>query len=139
VLTLERVEVCKRDGTLLARPDPADPDAWRRLTVYGGEDARHAGRPLFPQLLRRLREAGASGATTLRGVRGFSGEHAPHGDRLVSPRRRVPLVTVVVDTAAGLEGWFDVVDELTAEHGLVTVETVPRLRATAGSTAVGRL
>lgn len=139
VLTLERVQVCKRDGVLLARPDPADADAWRRLTVYGGEDARHAGRPLFPQLLRGLRGAGASGATTLRGVGGFSGEHAPHGDRLLSPRRRVPLVTVAVDTTARLETWFEVVDELTAEHGLVTVETVPRLRATAGSTAVGRL
>jgi PII-like signaling protein len=139
VLTLERVRICKRDGVLLARPDGDDADAWRRLTVYGGEDARHGGRPLFPQLLRRLREAGASGATTLRGVRGFSSDHAPHGDRLLSPRRRVPLVTVAVDTAARLETWFDVVDELTAEHGLVTVETVPRLRATAGSTAVGGL
>jgi PII-like signaling protein len=139
VLTLERVRVCKRDGVLLARPDPAPPGTWRRLTVYGGEDAQHGGRPLFPQLLRRLREAGASGATTLRGVRGFSGEHAPHGDRLLSPRRRVPLVTVAVDTAGRLETWFDAVDELTAEHGLVTVETVPRLRATAGATALGEL
>lgn len=139
VLTLERVQICKRDGELLARPEPAGAETWRRVTVYGGEDARHADRPLFAQLLRRLREAGASGATTLRGVRGFSGAHAPHGDRLLSPRRRVPLVTVAVDTADRLEAWFDAVDELTAEHGLVTVESVPRLRATAGSTAVGSL
>jgi PII-like signaling protein len=36
--------------------------------IYAGEEAEHHGRPLYLQLVRRLREAGAAGATSLRGI-----------------------------------------------------------------------
>jgi hypothetical protein len=39
-------------------------------------------------------------------------------------------VTVIVDTPARTRAWFEIVDELTAETGLVTSEMVPALRAT---------
>ncbi len=135
LLTLERVRLCKRDGVRLAELAPlAETDAsglgrWQKLMVYAGEQSRHAGRPLYVELVRRLREAGAAGATALRGVWGYHGDHAPHGDRLLALRRRVPVVTVVVDTPARTRRWFEIVDELTAETGLVTSELVPALRA----------
>jgi PII-like signaling protein len=104
ILTLERVRVCKRDGELLAEPlhlpqrDATGLGLWQKLMVFAGEQARHGGHPLYIELIRRLRERGASGATSLRGVWGFSGDHAPHGDRLFRVRRRVPVVTTIVDT-----------------------------------------
>ena len=82
VLTLERIRVCKRDGVLLAEPrhlpeqDDAGLGIWQKLMVYAGEQARHDGHPLYIQLIRRLREENASGATALRGIWGFSGDHA---------------------------------------------------------------
>ncbi|MGZ4352384.1 MAG: DUF190 domain-containing protein, partial [Gaiellaceae bacterium] len=88
IVTLERVRVCKRDGQLLAEPrhlpeqDESGLGIWQKLMVYAGEQARHDGHPLYIQLIRRLREEGASGATSLRGIWGFSGDHPPHGDRL---------------------------------------------------------
>jgi PII-like signaling protein len=133
--TLERVVVCKRDGVLMAEPpelpetDDAGLAVWQKLMIYASEQARHAGHPLYVQLVRRLREAGASGATVLRGVWGYSGDHQPHGDTLLSLRRRVPTVTVVVDRVDRMHTWWEIVDELTDEAGLVTSEMVPAFRA----------
>ena len=130
-LTLERIRVCKRDGHKLADPEPlpdADPaglGVWQKLMVYAGEEAEHGGHPLYVQLARRLLRAGAAGATALRGVWGYHGDHQPHGDRLLSLRRKVPVLTVVVDTPARIRRWFGIVDELTDETGLVTCEMVP--------------
>ena len=76
--------------------------------VYTSEAIRHQGQPVHRAIVRRLRSAGISGATTLRGIWGFHGDHAPHGDRLLQLGRHVPAVTIVVDTperiAAGVLG-----------------------------------
>ena len=136
LLTVERVRVCKRDGVMLAEPeevpgtDPSGLGLWQKLMVYAGEQSRHAGAPLSAQLVRALRDAGAAGATSLRGTWGYHGDHAPHGDTFWQLRRRVPVVTVVVDTPDRIRRWFAVVDALTDETGLVTSELVPAFRAT---------
>ena len=129
--TLEAIRVCRRDGRALNRPRPLpDGDAaglgvWTKLMVYCSERSEHAGRALHLELIRRLRAEGAAGATALRGVWGYHGDHAPHGDRLLALRRHVPIVTVVVDTPSRCERWFEIAGELTEETGLVTAETVP--------------
>jgi PII-like signaling protein len=116
LVTLERVTVCKRDGERLADLPPGD----NKLMVYAGEQSGIAG-----ELVRALRRAGAAGATTLRGSWGFHGDHAPHGDSFWQLRRRVPTVTVIVDTPERAREWFAIVDALTADTGLVTAERVP--------------
>jgi PII-like signaling protein len=145
LLTLERVRVCKRDGERLDEPEPVaatDPSGlavWQKLMVYCGEQSRHGASPLYSELVRALRAAGAAGATALRGTWGYHGDHDPHGDTLWQLRRRVPVVTVIVDTPERIRRWFAVVDELTDETGLVTSEQVPALRATGPGIARGGL
>jgi PII-like signaling protein len=135
LLTLERVTVCKREGQRLSIPDAlpgtdhSGMPLWHKLMVYTSETALHEGQPIHRAIVRRLREAGISGATTLRGLWGFHGDHPPHGDRLLQVARRVPAVTIVVDTPERIAAAFAVIDELTAERGLVTSETVPAMRA----------
>ncbi len=137
LLTLERVRVCKRDGQLLSQPRllPATDEQglamWQKLMVYASEQARHGRSPLHVALVRRLRESGASGATCLRGVWGFHGDHAPHGDRLLQLRRHVPVVTIIVDTPERIADSFEIVDALTDEAGLVTSEMVPAMASLA--------
>lgn len=132
--TVEAVTVCRRDGRRLAPPPPPPApgppglDAWRLLTVYCSERSEHGGHSLYLELIRRLRAAGAAGATALRGVWGYHGDHAPHGDRLLRLRRHVPIVVSTVDAPEQTERWLEIADELTAETGLLTVETVPALR-----------
>lgn len=133
LITLERVRVCKRDGELLEAPHvlPAADEhgmaVWQKLMIYTSERALHDGQPVHRALVRRLRESGARGATVLRGMWGFHGAGAPHGDRLWQLGRRVPVVTIIIDAPDRIATSFDIVDELTAEHGLVTSEMVPAL------------
>jgi PII-like signaling protein len=141
LLTLERITICKRDGERLATPralpgtDQTGMALWHKLMVYTSEAALYDGQPIHRAIVRRLRAAGISGATTVRGVWGFHGDHAPHGDRLLQLGRRVPAVTIVVDTPERIAAAFAVIDELTSHQGLVTSETVPAIRAAAVSGA----
>jgi PII-like signaling protein len=143
--TLERVRVCKRDGFRLAQPhdvaatDPSGLAVWQKLMVYCGEQSRHGDEPLYEALIRALRAEGAAGATALRGIWGYHGDHEPHGDRLWQLRRRVPIVLVIVDTPERISRWFAVVDALTDETGLVTSEQVPAMRAVGPGVARGGL
>jgi PII-like signaling protein len=145
LVTLERVRVCKRDGSQLARPHPlpgTDADGlelWQKLMIFTSESAQHAHRPIHREITRRLRLAGASGSTTVRGIWGFHGEHAPHGDRVIQLGRHVPVVTTVIDTPARIATSFAIVDELTDEHGLVTSEMIPAMRTRGGGAGQGGL
>lgn len=135
LITLERVRVCKRDGELLATPhelpgtDEHGLAMWQKLMVYTSHAAIHEGHPLHHTIIRRLRESNAAGATTLQGIWGFHGDHAPHGDKIFQIARHVPVVTIAVDTPEHTARSFQIIDELTTEHGLVTSEMVPAMSA----------
>lgn len=145
LLMLERVRLCKRDGRRLAEPrhlpeaDPSGLAIWQNLMVYSREQAMHEGRPLHVELIRRLRLAGAAGATAIRGIWGYHGAEAPHGDSPWSIRRRVPVLTFLVDTPARMRRWWPIVDEVTEYSGLVTSEMVSAVRATGGGVQRGGL
>jgi PII-like signaling protein len=135
LVTLERLRVCKLDGRLLAEPQPVpetDPSGlgvWQKLMVYCSEQSRHDDKPLYREIVHRLRSEGAMGATALRGIWGYHGDHRPHGDGLWQLQRRVPVVTVVVDTPPAVRRWFEIIDDCTDETGLVTSELVPAFHA----------
>jgi PII-like signaling protein len=144
LVTLERVQLCKRDGGLLGEPptlpgtDERGRALWQKLMIYTSEAAMSGRRPIHVELVHRLRVSNARGATTLRGVWGFHGDHAPHGDKLLQVRRHVPVVTIVVDTPERIAASFEIVDELTAQRGLVTSEIVPAITSvTADARAEG--
>ncbi len=134
LFTVERAQPCKRDGELLSRPaalpaaDAHGRALWQKLMVYTSEDELVGGTPIHRAIVHRLFDsAAASGATVLRGIWGFHGDHEPHGDKLFQVGRQVPVVTIIVDSPDRIAHSFDVVDELTAKHGLVTSELVPAL------------
>jgi PII-like signaling protein len=100
---------------------------------------RADGRELAAAPIARLRASGAAGATALRGIWGYHGDHAPHGDRLIALRRRVPVVIVTVDTPNRSRRAYELIDELTAADGLVLSERVPAYRASGHGIALGDL
>jgi PII-like signaling protein len=123
LLTVERVRLCKRDGELFARPpqlpmtDEHGRTLWQKLMVYTDEGIRHEGLPLHRALVQRLLRSGtARGATVLRGIWGFSGDHRPHGDKIFQIARRVPVTTIIVDTPDSIARSFDIVDITLAQH-----------------------
>jgi PII-like signaling protein len=146
LVTLERVRICKREGQRLAEPgrppqtDESGLGLWQKLMVYAGEQARAPnGHQLHATLIRRLRETGARGATTIRGIWGYHGDHPPHGDRFFTLRRHVPMLTVIIDIPERIRESFAMVDELTAHTGLVTSEIVPAFRSSSPDVEQGGL
>ncbi|MGB9225368.1 DUF190 domain-containing protein [Mycobacterium sp.] len=132
LLTVERVRLCKRDGELFARPqelpatDAHGRTLWQKLMVYTAEATREDRLPIHRAIIQRLLRSGtARGATVLRGVWGFYGDHKPHGDKLFRVARGVPVTTIIVDTPESIARSFGIIDELTTRHGLVTSEMVP--------------
>jgi PII-like signaling protein len=144
-VTLERVQTLKRDGNYLSpfptliSTDASGLNLWQKLIVYSSEQARYRNRPLHTELLRRLRTAGAAGATVLRGVRGYHGRARPHGESMLSLRRQGPVITVLVDSPHRMRRWLEIVDELTQTTGLVTSEVIPALQATGPKISEGGL
>jgi PII-like signaling protein len=134
LLTLERVQLCKRDGQLVARPtalpatDENGQELWQKLMVYTSEATLHEGMPIHRAIVQRLFDSDAArGATVLRGVWGFHGDHKPHGDKLIQLTRQVPVTTIVVDSPERIAASFDIIDTVTGRHGLITSELVPAL------------
>ncbi len=132
LLTIERIQLCKREGKLLATPRELPPTdehgrpLWQKLMVHTTEGATYDGAPIHREIVRRLLKSKiAQGATAVRGVWGFQAHNRPHGDRLVQLVRKVPVVTIIVDAPASIARSFQVVNELTADHGVVTCEMVP--------------
>lgn len=130
--TIERVRICKRDGQRFERPhalpgtDEHGLPLWQKLMIYTSESARHRGQPIHRAIVQRLRQQKSSrGATVLRGIWGFHGDHEPHGDKIFQLARNVPVVTIVIGAPDDIAASFDIIDELTQEHGLVTSEMVP--------------
>jgi PII-like signaling protein len=146
LMTLERVRVCKRDGELLAEPhelpgtDEHGLAMWQKLMIYTSHSASHNGRPPHLEIIHRLqRETEAAGATVLRGIWGFHGDHGPHGDKAFQIRRHVPVCTIVIDRPERIAHSFQIIDEITSEHGLVTSEMVPAAQAMSESETRGGL
>ena len=71
---------------------------WQKLMIFTSEGALHDGQPVHRAIVQQLRRSGARGATALRGIWGFAGSRRPHGDRLFQLGRRVPVLTVVIDS-----------------------------------------
>jgi PII-like signaling protein len=75
-------------------------------------------------IVRRLRSAGVSGATSVRGIWGFHGNHAPHGGHSPRHRHHVPVITAVVDTRERIAAAFDLIDTFGPGLSLVSAEAV---------------
>ncbi|HTW12614.1 MAG TPA: DUF190 domain-containing protein, partial [Solirubrobacteraceae bacterium] len=134
--TIERVRVCRHNGARVGEPTIPAPEplashgAGQKLSVYSSEDDRVDGHPLHRALVRRLRQERIAGATALRGIWGFHGSGEPHGDHALGARRSTPVITVAVDSAERIAAVYPVVEAITAQGGVVTLESVPAILGT---------
>ncbi len=144
VVTVDPIALLKHDGERLEPlpivPDgPPDGRGWQAIALYTRRTATHRGHTLFAELTRRLRKAGASGATTVLGDWGFSSDEPPHGDRFGRIASHRPTYTVWVDRPETVAKIWPVVDELTSVHGIVTCRSLPTYRERAAQTVRGHL
>jgi PII-like signaling protein len=145
LVTLESIAQLKHDGEQLEEL-PTSPDldsrgrsVWQTIRVYTRQSAQVNGRALYTELTRRLREAGAAGVTTIRGHWGFSSDEPPHGDKFARFTSHAPTYTTYIDRPSKVAEVWPVVDELTADHGIVTSLFVPAYRERRGERVGGGL
>jgi len=134
--TVERVRILKRDGELLDRPTGAGdlPEGARyKLSLFCSSAARYRSRPIHEQLLTGLRELGIPGATGLRGIWGYHGDHRPHGERLLRWRRHAPLYLTTIVEPRLVGAAFALFDQVSVERGLVIEELIPIYAPQAGA------
>ena len=145
LVTLEGIAQLKHDGELLEElpattgSDREGLSVWQTIRVYTRQSAQVNGRALYTELTRRLREAGAAGATTIRGHWGFSSDEAPYGDKFARFTSHAPTYTTYIDRPAKVAELWPVIDEVTAEHGVVTSLFVPAYRERRGERVGGGL
>ncbi|HZV72133.1 MAG TPA: DUF190 domain-containing protein [Conexibacter sp.] len=145
IVTLEPIAQLKHDGELLeplptvASPRRGERDVWQTIRLYTRRSAQANGRALHSEFIRCLREAGAAGATTILGDWGFSSDERPYGDRLGRATSHRPTYTVYIDRPQKVAEVWPLIDELTAEHGVVTSLFVPGYRERSGDTVHGSL
>jgi PII-like signaling protein len=97
-----------------------------RVTLVTSEIARSGEHPLYLELIRELRRGGARGATALRGVWGFRGNEAPHGDRVLALQRDVPLIVETVDSAERAEKWLKIAESLAGASDVAYSQGIPK-------------
>ncbi len=145
LVTVEKLTLCKRGAERLIGPaelaavQATAPGMWQKLMIHAGEQAHSGDQSLHDALIRALRRGGAAGATSLRGIWGYQGDEAPHGDSFWQLRRRVPMMTVVVDTPERIGELWGIIDRVTGSETVVTSEFVPAFRATSDGRAWGHL
>lgn len=118
-------------GVMIEMPGAAGPsarDGECRLTVFGTEAPGPRGAPIHSALLREVRGSGGSGATVVSGIYGFTGSGPARGDSVFQLRRRVPVLTEIVDTPEACDRWEEAAREIGAEPLAIARSAVAALR-----------
>ncbi|MBN9319420.1 MAG: DUF190 domain-containing protein [Caulobacterales bacterium] len=97
------------------------------LRIYTDENALLGDRSLIDVIVRRAQEAKLSGATVLRGLKGFGQAVRLHEHRPFGLNDNLPVVIELVDQDDALRRFVAALDDLN-DIGLVTFEKVEVLR-----------
>jgi PII-like signaling protein len=100
LVTVEAVELSSR-----IERESLHGAAATRVTYVTSEIEARGPHPCYLELIHRLRQEGAAGATALRGVWGFRGATPPHGDRVLALRRDVPILVEAIDAPEPAARW----------------------------------
>lgn len=102
----------------MLKPGPA-----KKVTIYVGEDVHHRGEPLYLAVLNYLFTHRVAGATVVKGVAGFGGEHHLHTTRLLELSENLPIRIEFIESAETLAGLLPALQQLVSE-GLIVVSDV---------------
>jgi PII-like signaling protein len=97
-----------------------------RVALLTSEATQCEHHPLYLEFIHALRREGARGATALRGVWGFRGDVAPHGDRVLALRRDVPVIVETIDTAERAGRWLEIAESLAERPDLMYRQNLGR-------------
>lgn len=98
------------------------------LKIYIGEsDSRH-GEPLYHAVVKKIKEMGLAGATTVRGIEGFGADSVIHSTRILRLSEDLPVVIEVVDTEEKIRRLIGVLDGVIHTGILMTLQDIEIIR-----------
>ena len=93
------------------------------LRIYIGQDDRWEGKPLYEQIVARLKIADIAGATVYQGAMGYGAHQRLHPSGRFGLSRDLPIMITVVDSEARIREVMPMLEEMVAE-GLVVLSDV---------------
>jgi PII-like signaling protein len=108
---------------IAARPHMTIKEDGVLLRVFIGESDRFEHKPLYQQIVQKVRELGLAGATVLRGSAGFGANSIVHKASLLEMSTDLPIVIEIVDAHEKIQLLLPHLEKMVSE-GLITMEHV---------------
>lgn len=94
------------------------------LKIYIGESSHHHGEPLYHVIIKKIKELGLAGATTVRGIEGFGANSKIHRVSILRLSEDLPILIEVVDTEDKIRNLIKVLDESIHASVLMAMQDV---------------
>lgn len=102
---------------------PTLPNRAKMLRIYIGQDDRWEGKPLYEQLVLKIREQHAAGATVHKGAMGYGATQRMHPSGRLGLSRDLPVMITVVESDENIRSLLPLIDSMVTE-GLVVLSDV---------------
>jgi hypothetical protein len=93
------------------------------LRIYIGQDDRWEGKPLYEQLVLKIREQHAAGATVHKGTMGYGATQRMRASSRLGLSRDLPVMITVVESEEKIKSLLPLIDSMVSE-GLVVLSDV---------------
>ncbi len=97
------------------------------MRIYLDNSDTFEGKPLWQQLLLRIKEEGMAGATVFKAAAGIGAQTELHTFEIWSLSQKLPVVIEVIESEEAIQNFLDRYDSMIGE-GLVTLTDVEVLR-----------
>jgi PII-like signaling protein len=101
--------------------------------IFIGDNDKWRHRPLYRELLERLRREGFAGTTVFHGVAGFGARSVIHTASIVDLSGDLPVVIEIVDDKERMDKLLPILDEMVTGGALITMEKVRVIKYAAGT------
>ena len=112
-------------GDVMFQPNVRGPA--KMLRIYVGQDDRWEGKPLYEQIVARIKAADLAGATVYRGTMGYGADQRMHPSGRLGLSHDLPIMITVVDSEDRIREVLPMLDEMVTE-GLVVLSDVEVIR-----------
>jgi len=94
------------------------------LKIYIGESDRWHGEALYHAIIKKIKEHGLAGATTIRGIEGFGANSRIHTRHIEVLSQDLPILIEVVDNEERIAEIIKIIDPMITEGLMAVVNEV---------------